>query len=185
MLGSALLIATLPLFPLIALAIRLDSPGPICFRQRRSGYNQREFEVLKFRSMTVGDPASEERQAQPGDTRVTRVGWFLRRTSLDELPQLFNVLRGEMSLVGPRPHLRAHDRKFEAMLHTYAQRHQVKPGLTGLAQVRGHRGETRTFDHIEARTSADIHYIQNWSLWLDLQILARTVLAVITGRNAH
>jgi Undecaprenyl-phosphate glucose phosphotransferase len=184
-LGTLLLILALPLFPIIALAIRLDSPGPVLFRQLRSGYNQRPFEVLKFRTMHVSDATDESRQAAPGDARITRVGRILRRTSLDELPQLFNVIKGEMSLVGPRPHLLEHDRQFAAILATYPHRHQVKPGLTGLAQVRGHRGVTRSASHVEARVSSDLQYIRDWSLGLDLQILVRTIWAVITGRNAH
>jgi lipopolysaccharide/colanic/teichoic acid biosynthesis glycosyltransferase len=176
---------SLPLYPLIALAIRLDSPGPVLFRQLRSGRNQMPFEVLKFRTMTVRRTADEGLQATPSDPRVTRVGWFLRRTSLDELPQLINVLRGDMSLVGPRPHLAEHDNRFAAMVATYPQRHQVKPGLTGLAQVRGYRGETRTRCCVEGRVAADLAYVGNWSLSLDAKIIAQTFGAVLTGRNAY
>lgn len=176
---------SLPLFPLIALAIKLDSPGPVMFRQLRSGRNQMPFEVLKFRTMAFGRNADEGRQATARDPRVTRVGWFLRRTSLDELPQLINILRGDMSLVGPRPHLAEHDDRFAAMVATYPQRHQVKPGLTGLAQVRGFRGETRTPCSIEGRVAADLAYVRNWSLSLDAKIIAQTFGAVLTGRNAY
>lgn len=183
--GSLLLVAAIPLVPLIALAIKLDSAGPVMFRQRRSGLNLEPIEILKFRTMSVRAPGDEAAQATPGDSRVTRVGRILRRTSLDELPQILNVLRGEMSLVGPRPHLFEHDAQFGEMIEMYGHRHQVKPGLTGLAQVRGHRGETRTTGHVEARVNSDLQYIRNWSLGLDLQILLRTVWAVITGRNAH
>lgn len=183
--GGLLLLVTLPLFPIIALAVKLDSPGPIMFRQRRSGRNQTPFDVLKFRTMTVEHVTDPAQQATSADARVTRVGRILRRTSLDELPQLFNVLRGEMSLVGPRPHLAAHDDRFTAMVDTYPHRHQVKPGLTGLAQVSGFRGETRTRDCIEGRVTADLDYVRNWSLWLDIKIIAWTFTAVLSGRNAY
>ncbi len=183
--GGALFLITLPLYPLIALAIRLDSPGPVLFRQNRGGRHQTSIEVLKFRTMAVGPAGDEAQQATEDDPRVTRVGSFLRRTSLDELPQLINVLKGEMSLVGPRPHLIAHDEKFTEIVETYPSRHQVKPGLTGLAQVNGFRGETRTKDCVEGRVAADLDYVRNWSLWLDLKIIARTGVAVISGRNAY
>jgi Undecaprenyl-phosphate glucose phosphotransferase len=183
--GGFLLLVTLPLFPLIALAIKLDSPGPVMFRQQRSGRNQMPIEILKFRTMTVQHVQDEAQQATADDPRVTRVGWFLRRTSLDELPQLFNVIKGEMSLVGPRPHLAEHDEKFAEIVEKYPHRHQVKPGLTGLAQVSGYRGETRTRDSVEGRVAADLEYVRNWSLWLDMKIIARTIAAVISGRNAY
>jgi putative colanic acid biosynthesis UDP-glucose lipid carrier transferase len=183
--GGALLLVTLPLFPLIALAIKLDSPGPVMFRQSRSGLNQKPIEIYKFRTMTVQQVKDEAEQATPHDPRVTRVGWLLRRTSLDELPQLFNVLRGDMSLVGPRPHLAEHDERFAQMVRTYGHRHQVKPGLTGLAQVTGFRGETRTADSVAGRVNADLQYIRDWSLWLDMKIIVRTAFAVLTGRNAY
>lgn len=183
--GGVLLLVTLPLFPIIALAIKLDSPGPVMFRQRRSGLNQKPVEILKFRTMSVQHVADEAAQATARDPRVTRVGWFLRRTSLDELPQLINVVKGEMSLVGPRPHLFEHDARFAQLVDTYSFRHQVKPGLTGLAQVSGFRGETRTPDSVEGRVNADINYIRAWSLWLDAKIVLWTVWAVATGRNAY
>jgi putative colanic acid biosynthesis UDP-glucose lipid carrier transferase len=183
--GGALLLVTLPLFPLIALAIKLDSPGPVMFRQRRSGLNQKPIEIYKFRTMTVRNSEDEARQATASDPRVTRVGWYLRRTSLDELPQLINVLKGEMSLVGPRPHLVEHDERFAQIVRTYGQRHQVKPGLTGLAQVRGFRGETSTTDSVAGRVDADLQYIRDWSLWLDMKIIVHTAFAVLTGRNAY
>jgi putative colanic acid biosynthesis UDP-glucose lipid carrier transferase len=183
--GGALFLISLPLFPLIALAIKLDSPGPVFFRQKRGGRHQTPIEVLKFRTMAVGPVSDQVQQATEDDPRVTRVGRFLRRTSLDELPQLINVLKGEMSLVGPRPHLIAHDEQFSEIVETYASRHQVKPGLTGLAQVNGYRGETRTRDCVEGRVAADLDYVRNWSLWLDLKIIARTVAAVISGHNAY
>ena len=182
--GALVAIVVAPALPLIALAIRLDSDGPVLYRQRRRGRNQRVFEVLKFRTMSVTEGDAEVLQATAHDPRVTRVGRILRRTSLDELPQLWNVLWGDMSLVGPRPHAMVHDEKFGAMLETYANRHQMKPGVTGLAQVNGYRGETTTPESIEARVNFDLAYIRNWSLWLDLKIIVWTVWAVAVGKNA-
>ncbi len=184
-LSTALLIAALPLFAIIAAAIKLDSNGPVIFRQRRSGLNKRVFEMLKFRTMHVMEDGEDVPQTEKTDPRVTRVGKFLRRTSLDEIPQLLNVLGGEMCLVGPRPHALAHDEQFGEMLTAYANRHQVKPGMTGLAQVKGLRGKISSTEHVEARVGADLDYIKNWSIALDLKILCRTVWAVIRGANAH
>lgn len=187
--GTILLLAfALPML-LVALAVRLDSPGPAWFRQRRVGLNNQSFEMLKFRTMRLRDtPAEPLSQATRDDPRLTRLGAFLRRTSLDELPQLFNVLRGDMALVGPRPHApgtAANGRRFEAIVPFYAGRHRVKPGITGLAQVRGLRGETRTEDAVRARVDADFEYIQRWSVGLDLIILLRTAICVLTMRNAY
>ena len=183
----ALVILALPM-GLIALAIRLDSPGPVLFRQRRIGFNDRPFEVFKFRTM-FQDAADHDaaRQELAGDQRVTRIGRFLRRASLDELPQILNVLRGEMSLVGPRPHApgtRAGGRRFDEVVANYAARHRVKPGLTGLAQVRGLRGPTPNEELLLKRVESDLEYIAHWSPWLDLLILLRTPLAVLRARNA-
>lgn len=183
--GSLALAIVSLIAPFIALAIKLESPGPVLFRQRRRGLNMKEFEVLKFRTMTCMENGEDVRQAERNDPRVTRVGAFLRRFSLDELPQLVNVIKGEMSLVGPRPHAIAHDDEFSSAIERYANRHQVKPGITGLAQVNGYRGETRTMGHLEKRVQFDIEYIKNWSFLLDLKILARTGLAVIFGTNAY
>ncbi len=183
--GALLLVVTAPLFPLIALAIKAESSGPVFFRQSRRGLNQRVFNVIKFRTMHVQENGPNVQQAKPGDSRVTAIGRFLRRTSLDELPQLINVMTGDMSLVGPRPHALVHDDKFSEDLETYANRQQVKPGMTGLAQVRGFRGETLDQAALEARVNADIEYIKTWSLWLDVSILGKTVVAVLTGKNAH
>lgn len=183
--GGALALLVLPLLPLIALAIKIDSPGPVLFRQRRRGRNKRIFEVLKFRTMTVLEDGRDIKQATRGDIRITRLGSFLRRSSLDELPQLWNVLIGDMSLVGPRPHALIHDEKWGEMIETYANRHQMKPGVTGLAQVRGFRGEMTSQLDIEGRVQQDLAYIRNWSLWLDLQIIFLTVTAVIRGTNAR
>ena len=184
-LGALLLFATAPLFPLIALVIKADSPGPVFFKQSRRGLNMRIFDVIKFRTMYVQDQGAGVKQATKGDERITASGKILRRLSLDELPQLVNVMKGDMSLVGPRPHALVHDDKFSEELETYANRQQVKPGMTGLAQIRGFRGETSGPDALEARVNADIEYIKSWSLWLDLTILVKTVAAVLTGRNAH
>ncbi len=173
-----------PLWPVVALAIKLESPGPVLFRQRRRGRYQTVIEILKFRTMHVMEDGDVIRQATAGDARVTFVGRLLRRTSLDELPQLFNVIKGEMSLVGPRPHALAHDEEFSRLLDMYPDRHQMRPGMTGLAQVTGLRGSTAAPGSIEARVDADLAYIRSWSLWLDFKILVRTFYAVLTGKNA-
>lgn len=195
-LGSLALLAALPSMAMIALLIRLDSPGPVLFRQKRLGFNGHPFEVFKFRTMTVSaDPGAGLRQASRFDRRVTRIGGFLRRTSLDELPQLLNVLRGEMSLVGPRPHpmwTRASelwpeegDRPMESIVAGYAARHRVRPGITGWAQVCGYRGETETVAKMMLRVEHDLHYIDNWSLWFDVKIMALTLITVVGGKNAY
>jgi Undecaprenyl-phosphate glucose phosphotransferase len=180
-------VAALPM-ALIALAVRLDSPGPVLFRQRRTGFNNRDFYVLKFRTMYVEATDHDGvRQVVDGDPRVTRIGAILRRTSMDELPQVFNVLKGEMSFIGPRPHApgtRAGGRPFEQVVARYAARHKVKPGLTGLAQVRGWRGPTETEEKLIRRVESDLEYIETWSPWLDFTILVRTLLAVARMRNA-
>ena len=179
------LIIALPLLVLAAIAIKLDSPGPVLFRQNRYGFNQEPFSIFKFRTMTVTeDGAAEFKQAARGDVRITRAGAFLRRTNIDELPQLLNVLTGSMSLVGPRPHAMAHDRAFEGRIALYARRHNVKPGITGWAQVNGFRGDTSTDDKMRARIEHDLYYIDNWSLMLDLRILFMTVFSRKAYRNA-
>ena len=183
-LGAVLLVALLPLFCLVALAIRLDSPGPVFFRQTRRGLDQRCFEVWKFRTMGKASSA-EFRQACQNDARVTRVGRILRRTSVDELPQLFNVLRGEMSLVGPRPHPVPLDDRFMPQLRLYAARHRVLPGITGLAQINGCRGETETIEKMAARLRYDLEYIRSWSLWLDLKIIGATLCGRFLHPNAY
>jgi putative colanic acid biosysnthesis UDP-glucose lipid carrier transferase len=179
-LASILLVILTPLLLLIALAIRLDTPGPVFYRQRRHGFSQQPIAMLKFRTMhaSLCDPidARRVRQATRDDPRVTRVGRILRRTSLDELPQLMNVLMGHMSLVGPRPHAVAHDQLYAEQIDDYLGRHRVKPGITGWAQVHGYRGETRTVEDMRRRIELDLEYIDRWSLWFDLRILARTVL---------
>lgn len=184
-LSTLILLMIAPLLALIALAIKLDSPGPVFFRQPRNGWSGRTFHIWKFRSMYV-HPVENGivKQAQKNDPRVTRVGRFLRRTSLDELPQLFNVLRGEMSLVGPRPHAVQHDEEYSQRIAEYFARLHIKPGITGLAQVRGFRGETRDIAQMAQRVESDIEYINNWSLWLDMTILLRTFGAFM-GKNAY
>ncbi len=183
--GSLLLVLALPLMVLIAIAIKLESPGPVVFKQRRRGHNMMDIDVYKLRTMRVMENGENLEQAQENDPRITRVGAILRRTSLDELPQLLNVLRGEMSLVGPRPHAIAHDTKWSEMITAYGIRHQVKPGITGLAQVRGCRGRIDGTEDLAARVDQDVAYIRNWSLGLDLKILARTIGAALSGRNAY
>jgi putative colanic acid biosynthesis UDP-glucose lipid carrier transferase len=183
-LSVVLLVVLSPLLAAIAVAIRLDSPGPVIFRQARLGWGGKRFHIWKFRSMVVHDDQGRVVQAARGDPRVTRVGAFLRRTSLDELPQIVNVIRGEMSLVGPRPHAVQHDLEYAQQIAHYFARHNIKPGITGLAQVRGYRGETRDLAMMLLRVESDIEYINNWSLWSDLAILVRTTRA-LTGRNAY
>ncbi len=183
----ALVIFAVPML-VIAAAIRIDSPGPIFFRQDREGFNNRPFRVYKFRTMFHNRSQFDEiTQASRRDPRVTRVGALLRRTSLDELPQLFNVIQGDMSIVGPRPHAastRAGGRLFSDVLSSYAARHKVKPGITGWAQVCGWRGETDTEEKLVKRFEHDLYYIENWSIWFDIYVLCRTVAAIIVPKNA-
>lgn len=173
--GAALLLLS-PSMIFIAILIKLDSQGPVLFRQTRNGFNGKPFSILKFRSMRVLENGPVVRQATFNDPRITSVGRLLRRTNLDELPQLFNVLRGEMSLIGPRPHAVAHNREYGQRIAAYSVRHHVKPGLTGWAQVNGYRGETSTLELMEKRVECDLWYIKNWSIWLDARILLRTLL---------
>jgi putative colanic acid biosynthesis UDP-glucose lipid carrier transferase len=184
-LAFLILVLSTPLLVAVAIAIKLDSPGPIFFRQQRMGWSGEAFRIWKFRSMVVHQPEDGiVKQAQKNDPRMTRVGAFIRRTSLDELPQLFNVLMGEMSLVGPRPHAIQHDVQYSPDVSGYFARHNIKPGITGLAQVRGYRGETKDIDQMIRRVDSDIEYINNWSLWLDFVILVRTVFA-FSGKHAY
>lgn len=181
---TALVVAS-PVMILTALAIKLTSRGPVLFRQHRHGWDGRELEIYKFRSMKLHEEVpGQVTQAKKDDDRITAVGRFIRRTSIDELPQLFNVLGGSMSLVGPRPHALAHNEFYRDQIHAYMLRHRIKPGLTGLAQVNGFRGETDTLDKMQARVNYDLAYINNWSIWLDISILFRTVF-VLFGRNAY
>jgi putative colanic acid biosynthesis UDP-glucose lipid carrier transferase/undecaprenyl-phosphate glucose phosphotransferase len=181
----AALIFAAPLMAAIALAIKLDSPGPVFFKQRRRGFNQNMFRVWKFRTMSVLEDGNEVRQAVKNDRRVTRVGRFLRRTSLDELPQVLNVLQGQMSIVGPRPHPVSHDDYYETIVARYASRHRVKPGITGWAQVNGYRGETETVDKMAKRIEYDLHYMENWSLTFDLKIIVLTLFKGFWHQNAY
>jgi Undecaprenyl-phosphate glucose phosphotransferase len=183
--ASAALLLLTPMLVVTAILIKLDSRGPVFFLQRRFGFNQKPFQIIKFRSMRICEDGPVIRQAQKDDPRVTRIGRWLRRLNIDEVPQLFNVIKGDMSLVGPRPHALSHDREFERRISTYACRHNVKPGITGWAQINGLRGETDTDEKMRARVEHDLYYIDNWSVWLDLQILVRTVISPTSYRNAY
>ncbi len=186
--GAALLLAFLaPLFLVVAAAIKLDSKGPVFFKQQRNGFNHRTFEMWKFRSMVADaeSPTGPFRQATKGDPRITRVGAFIRKTSIDELPQLINVLKGEMSLVGPRPHPIALDDQYMALIDQYASRHAVLPGITGWAQVNGYRGETDTPAKMAGRIAHDLNYIRNWSFSLDFWILGLTIIRGVVHKNAY
>jgi len=181
-----ILILLAPLMLVVALAIKIESPGPILFRQRRLGFNNKVFEIYKFRSMRhLNREEGVTKQATPNDRRVTRVGRIIRRLSIDELPQLFNVLNGTMSLVGPRPHAIDHNQFYSEKIRGYFSRHRVKPGITGWAQINGLRGETNDLKKMEARVDYDIYYEENWSLLFDLRILIMTIFVCITGRNAY
>jgi Undecaprenyl-phosphate glucose phosphotransferase len=181
----AALIAIAPLLIVIAIAVKVSSPGPVFFRQRRKGADGREFTIYKFRSMRLhAEKAGVLRQATRNDPRVTRVGAFLRRTSLDELPQFFNVLRGDMSVVGPRPHALEHDDLYQKVVQGYIHRYRIKPGITGWAQVNGFRGETDRIEKMEARVAHDLYYLGNWSFSLDMRIIAATVFKGLRSINA-
>lgn len=185
-LSALALVLLAPAMALVAVLVKLDSPGPVLFRQHRLGFNNNVITVFKFRSMTHGPaPEVDVQQARRHDPRVTRVGRILRRTSLDELPQLFNVLAGEMSLVGPRPHALSHNDQYAALIDDYLGRHRVQPGITGWAQVNGLRGETETLDKMQRRVEHDLAYIDGWSLLLDLRVLFLTVFLTIFDRNAY
>jgi undecaprenyl-phosphate galactose phosphotransferase/putative colanic acid biosynthesis UDP-glucose lipid carrier transferase len=183
--ASLVLMFFLPIMVFAAIAIKLESPGPVIFRQTRKGFNGKRFVILKFRTMTVQENGPNIVQAKRNDERVTTIGRLLRVSSIDEFPQLWNVLKGDMSLIGPRPHALAHDNYFEACLGDYAFRHHVKPGITGWAQCNGARGATPTIEHIAERVKLDLWYINNWSIWLDLLILIKTVFEVLRKRNAY
>ena len=185
LLSLLILVLASPVILAAAIAVRLSSPGPIIFRQRRYGLDGREIVVYKFRSMRVTEDGATIVQATKADPRLTRVGAFLRRTSLDELPQLFNVLQGSMSIVGPRPHAVAHNETYRKLIKGYMLRHKVKPGITGWAQVNGHRGETETLEKMKARIDFELDYLRNWSVRLDLYIIARTVWVVLKGEHAY
>jgi len=184
-LALSLLLFGAPLFAALAAIVWLDAGGPVLFRQTRLGQGGKPFDIFKFRTMTVMENGDRIVQAKENDVRVTRTGKWLRAMSLDELPQLLNVIAGDMSLVGPRPHARAHDLHYAGLIANYTLRQDVKPGITGWAQVNGYRGETPTVGTMRARVDLDIFYARNASLMLDLLILARTPFAVISARNAH
>jgi putative colanic acid biosysnthesis UDP-glucose lipid carrier transferase len=183
----ALAILTLisPLLLIIAIGVKASSPGPVIFKQRRYGLDGREIIVYKFRSMTVCEDGAQIAQASKNDQRVTPLGAFLRKTSLDELPQFVNVLQGRMSIVGPRPHAIAHNEQYRKLIKGYMLRHKVKPGITGWAQVNGYRGETDTLDKMKKRIEFDLDYLRNWSVRLDVAIILKTVLVVLRDRNAY
>ncbi len=180
----ALLLLALPM-AIIALLVKRSSPGPVFFRQKRYGLQGEEIRVWKFRSMRASDNSKVIKQATKDDDRITPIGRILRRTSLDELPQLLNVLGGSMSLVGPRPHASAHNEQYRSLIDGYMLRHKVKPGITGLAQVNGWRGETETLEKMEKRVEFDHRYIREWTLWMDVKILLQTALVVYKQENAY
>ena len=182
--ASAALVALSPLLLITAILVRLESAGPALFRQTRYGFNQEPFRIFKFRSMRTMEDGAKVVSATRGDPRVTRVGAFIRRKSIDELPQLLNVLTGEMSIVGPRPHAVAHDQRYVERLARYARRHNVKPGITGWAQVHGHRGEITNDREMRDRLAHDLYYVDNWSLWLDIKIVFMTAFSSATHKNA-
>jgi Undecaprenyl-phosphate glucose phosphotransferase len=182
--STAGLLVLSPLLILVAVLVKLDSPGPVFFLQRRYGFNQQPFRIIKFRTMTTLDDGAVVRQASRNDSRLTRLGQFLRRWNIDELPQLFNVIAGHMSLVGPRPHAVAHDQRWGVSIALYARRHNVKPGITGWAQIHGLRGHIGSDDQLQSRIAHDLYYIDNWSLWLDLRILFATVFFPRAYQNA-
>jgi putative colanic acid biosysnthesis UDP-glucose lipid carrier transferase len=184
-LSILILILISPVLLIVALGVKLSSPGPAIFRQKRNGLDGEEIIVYKFRSMRAMDNGPVVQQATKGDPRITKFGAFIRKTSLDELPQFVNVLQGRMSIVGPRPHAVAHNEQYRQMIKAYMVRHKVKPGITGWAQVNGHRGETDTIEKMQARVEYDLEYLRNWSLGLDLQIIARTVKLIFFDRHAY
>jgi undecaprenyl-phosphate galactose phosphotransferase/putative colanic acid biosynthesis UDP-glucose lipid carrier transferase len=181
----ALLVALSPLLLITALSIKLDSSGPVIFRQKRNGFNGSPFLIYKFRTMSVLEDGAVIRQARKDDARITRIGRVLRRSSIDELPQLFNVLKGDMSLIGPRPHALAHDNEYSQSIGAYAFRQHVKPGISGWAQVNGFRGETASIGRMEQRVEHDLWYINNWSFWLDLRIILRSCFVLVGHNNAY
>ena len=185
LLASLILLLIAPVMLAVALAVKLSSPGPVIFKQRRNGLDGEEITIYKFRSMTTMDNGRVVRQATRDDPRITPLGAFIRRTSLDELPQFINVLQGQMSIVGPRPHAVAHNEMYRQLIKAYMVRHKVKPGITGWAQVNGHRGETETIEKMQARVEYDLEYLRNWTLGLDLVIILRTIKTVLYDKGAR
>jgi len=185
-LALLILVLVSPLMVFLALGVKLTSPGPVLFKQKRHGWDGNPIRVYKFRSMVVHcEEGGQVSQAQKSDARITPFGAFLRRTSLDELPQFFNVLQGRMSIVGPRPHAIAHNEQYKDQIEAYMLRHKVKPGITGWAQVNGLRGETDTLDKMKKRIEYDLYYIENWSLWFDIKIIALTLVKGFVHKNAY
>jgi putative colanic acid biosynthesis UDP-glucose lipid carrier transferase len=184
-LATLILILISPLMLVVALGVKQSSHGPVLFRQRRYGLDGNEIVVYKFRSMSVCEDGVDVPQAKKNDVRITPFGAFIRRTSLDELPQFFNVLQGSMSIVGPRPHAIAHNESYRKLIKSYMVRHKVKPGITGWAQVNGFRGETETLEKMQKRIEYDLNYLRNWSIYLDLWIIFRTIFVVLKDRNAY
>jgi putative colanic acid biosynthesis UDP-glucose lipid carrier transferase len=183
--SSIILILIAPILLVVAIGVKLSSPGPAIFKQKRNGLDGDEITVYKFRSMRSQDNGAVVKQATRGDSRITPFGAFLRRTSLDELPQFINVLQGRMSIVGPRPHAVAHNEQYRSLIRAYMVRHKVKPGITGWAQVNGLRGETETVEKMKARVEYDLEYLRNWSVGFDLRIILRTITLVLFDRNAY
>jgi putative colanic acid biosynthesis UDP-glucose lipid carrier transferase len=184
-LASAILVLVSPVLLAVAIGVKRSSPGPVIFKQRRNGVDGKEITVYKFRSMSAMDNGAVVKQATRGDPRVTPFGAFIRRTSLDELPQFINVLQGRMSIVGPRPHAVAHNEQYRALVQSYMLRHKVKPGITGWAQINGYRGETDTLDKMVGRVHYDIDYLRNWSLTMDMRIIAKTIKLTFWDKNAY
>jgi putative colanic acid biosynthesis UDP-glucose lipid carrier transferase len=185
LLSIIILVLISPILLVIAIAIKLTSKGPVIFKQKRYGLNGKEIKVYKFRSMTTQDNGTVVKQATKNDSRITPLGAFLRKTSLDELPQFINVLQGKMSIVGPRPHAVAHNEEYRKIVPKYMQRHLVKPGITGWAQINGWRGETDSLEKMEKRIEFDLHYINSWNLWLDIKIILLTVFKGFINKNAY
>jgi putative colanic acid biosynthesis UDP-glucose lipid carrier transferase len=183
--ASLIILMISPLLLFVALGVKFSSPGPAIFKQERYGLDGKPIKVWKFRSMKTMDNGAVVKQATKGDPRITKFGAFIRRTSLDELPQFFNVITGQMSIVGPRPHAVAHNEEYRGMIDKYMLRHHVKPGITGWAQINGYRGETDTLDKMEKRVEYDLMYIQSWSLWLDLKIIFLTIFKGFVGKTAY
>jgi putative colanic acid biosynthesis UDP-glucose lipid carrier transferase len=184
-LSVVILLLFLPLLLLIAIMVKISSPGPVIFKQRRYGLDGREIAVYKFRTMNVAEDGEQIRQASKADSRITRIGGILRRTSMDELPQLINVLQGRMSLVGPRPHAVAHNEEYRKLIKGYMVRHKVLPGITGLAQVNGCRGETSQLEEMEARVNYDLDYLRHWTPMLDIKIILLTAIKVFRDDKAY
>ena len=184
LLSLLILIQLMPLLLVVSLLIKLDSKGPVIFKQKRHGLNNKEFWIWKFRTMTVMENGTSFKQAEKNDVRITRIGNFLRKSSIDELPQLVNVLLGDMSIVGPRPHPVALNDKFAPLIASYNYRHDVKPGLTGWAQIKGHRGPTDTLQQMQDRVKHDISYIAHWTIWSDIKIIILTPYYGLFSKNA-